>query len=113
MRHQDRAMSNLESIFWGFNVLLRIYRDIQEPMMDAARSQLGYATFASLVDRAVASTGTTDSTGNAPVNAPMPNPWASIRLHKRHLLLLSLSLLRLLERPQVQIQCCPVLLFSR
>jgi ubiquilin len=57
MRHQDRAMSNLESITGGFNALSRIYRDIQEPMMDAAQSQLGGNPFASLVDRTAASTG--------------------------------------------------------
>ena len=34
-----------------------MYHDIQEPMMDAAQSQLGGNPFASLVDRTAASTG--------------------------------------------------------
>lgn len=36
MRSHDRAMSNLESVPGGYNALTRIYRDIQEPMLNAA-----------------------------------------------------------------------------
>lgn len=35
MRQQDRAISNLTSLPGGMNHLQRIYRDIQEPMMNA------------------------------------------------------------------------------
>jgi len=35
MRNQDRALSNLEALPGGFNALERLYRDVQEPMMDA------------------------------------------------------------------------------
>lgn len=39
MRTNDRAMSNLESIPGGYNELTRMYREIQEPMVNAAVSQ--------------------------------------------------------------------------
>ena len=35
MRNQDRALSNLEALPGGMNALERLYRDVQEPMMDA------------------------------------------------------------------------------
>lgn len=36
MRTNDRAISNLESIPGGYNALTRMYREIQEPMVNAA-----------------------------------------------------------------------------
>ena len=39
MRTNDRAISNLESIPGGYNALTRMYREIEEPMMNAALSQ--------------------------------------------------------------------------
>jgi ubiquilin len=36
MRTTDRAMSNIESHPEGFNMLRRMYRNVQEPLMDAA-----------------------------------------------------------------------------
>ena len=41
MRNQDRALSNLESVPGGYNALRRMYTDIQEPMLTAAREQVG------------------------------------------------------------------------
>lgn len=38
VRNYDRAISNLESVPGGMNHLQRIFRDIQEPIMDAASS---------------------------------------------------------------------------
>lgn len=35
MRSHDRAISNLESVPGGYNALQRIYRDIQEPILNA------------------------------------------------------------------------------
>lgn len=37
---QDRALSNLESIPGGYNALQRMYRDIQEPMLNAVHERL-------------------------------------------------------------------------
>lgn len=70
MRTHDRALSNLESLPGGYNALQRMYRDIQEPMLNAAQSQFGNNPFASLV------TNPTDSTQGVENSAPMPNPWA-------------------------------------
>lgn len=50
MRSHDRALSNLESVPGGYNALQRIYRDIQEPMMNAATESLSRNPFAGLVD---------------------------------------------------------------
>lgn len=45
MRNQDRAMSNLESLPGGQSALQRMYRDIQEPMLNAAQEQFGSNPF--------------------------------------------------------------------
>lgn len=50
LRTQDRAMSNLESVPGGYNELQRIYRDIQEPMLNVAAEQFSRNPFAGLVD---------------------------------------------------------------
>lgn len=55
MRSHDRAMSNLESVPGGYSALQRIYRDIQEPMLNAATDQFARNPFSGLVD---------NSTGN-------------------------------------------------
>uniref|UniRef100_A0A146LHK9 Ubiquilin-1 n=2 Tax=Lygus hesperus TaxID=30085 RepID=A0A146LHK9_LYGHE len=77
MRTQDRAMSNLESIPGGYNALQRMYRDIQEPMLNAATEQFGQNPFASLAS------GNTDPPNNpqqGQVNVePLPNPWSGAR----------------------------------
>ncbi|KAK3098954.1 hypothetical protein FSP39_024651 [Pinctada imbricata] len=69
MRSQDRAMSNLESIPGGFNALQRMYRDVQEPMMDAALGNQN--PFASLVGQE-----SNDSQRGRENTDPLPNPWA-------------------------------------
>ncbi|XP_005189617.2 ubiquilin-1 [Musca domestica] len=71
MRSHDRALSNLESVPGGYNALQRIYRDIQEPMMNAATESLSRNPFAGLVD---------NGGGNNPQmgtenREPLPNPW--------------------------------------
>ncbi|BFY97203.1 hypothetical protein BsWGS_00243 [Bradybaena similaris] len=72
MRSQDRAMSNLESIPGGFNALQRMYRDIQEPMMNAAQETIGSNPFASLVNNPSAAENTQQGRENT---EPLPNPW--------------------------------------
>ncbi|KAK6643769.1 hypothetical protein RUM43_000032 [Polyplax serrata] len=72
MRTHDRAISNLESIPGGYNTLTRMYREIQEPMVNAAVSQFSANTYSG------GSTGNPD--GNNPQQgtenrAPLPNPW--------------------------------------
>ncbi|XP_062604907.1 ubiquilin-1-like [Saccostrea cucullata] len=72
MRSQDRAMSNLESIPGGFNALQRMYRDVQEPMMDAAFGNQN--PFASLVSQN--SSGSSNTQQGTENTQPLPNPWA-------------------------------------
>ena len=45
MRHQDRAMSNIENLPGGMQALERMYRDIQEPMMNATARPNQYQVF--------------------------------------------------------------------
>ncbi|CAH1797187.1 unnamed protein product [Owenia fusiformis] len=73
MRSQDRAMSNLESFPGGFNALQRMYRDVQEPMMNAAQEQLGGNPFAALQNQGGNASSNQQGTENT---APLPNPWA-------------------------------------
>merc|ERR1712212_740052 len=70
MRNQDRAMSNLESLPGGQNALHRMYRDIQEPMLNAAQEQVGSNPFQALSGN---NSGTTTGTTGQP-SAPLPNP---------------------------------------
>jgi ubiquilin len=70
MRSHDRAMSNLESVPGGYNALHRIYRDIQEPMLNAA-SGFGSNPFSGLVD---SGTGENPQAGSEN-REPLPNPW--------------------------------------
>ncbi len=94
MRNQDRAMSNLESIpgSWLYRVYLmpqslddpffvlggqsalqRMYRDIQEPMLNAAQEQFGSNPFQALSGSQQRQENSDATAGeNA---APMPNPW--------------------------------------
>ncbi|CAH1998657.1 unnamed protein product [Acanthoscelides obtectus] len=71
MRSHDRAMSNLESIPGGYNALQRMYRDIQEPMLNATDS-LVQNPFASLAD----STSATNPQQGRENTEPLPNPWS-------------------------------------
>lgn len=70
MRSHDRAMSNLESVPGGYNALTRNYRDIQEPMMNAALG-FGGNPFSGLVD---SGTGENPQAGSEN-REPLPNPW--------------------------------------
>lgn len=72
MRRTDRAVSNLESLPGGFNHLQRIYRDVQEPMMNAATGLGGNRNpFADLAG------GQTGNTQQGRENSePLPNPWS-------------------------------------
>ncbi len=72
MRNHDRALSNLESLPGGFNALQRIYREVEEPMFNAARDQLGQNPFSALGGN----TNTAESRQAGTENTqPLPNPW--------------------------------------
>merc|ERR1719153_65613 len=69
MRNQDRALSNLEALPGGMNALERLYRDVQEPMMDAtARPN----PFQNLANNASATSN--NQAGQQNTDA-LPNPW--------------------------------------
>ncbi|GFS39390.1 ubiquitin family protein [Actinidia rufa] len=95
MRNTDRAMSNIESSPEGFNMLRRMYENVQEPFLNAttmagdARSDLDSNPFAVLMGTRGGGQGTdqstnpsrsgSDTTTNSPApnTNPLPNPWAS------------------------------------
>ena len=74
MRNQDRAISNIESMPGGLNALQRIYQDIEEPMMNAARETFNRNPFAALLNNSA------DDNVNRQIGTentePLPNPWA-------------------------------------
>lgn len=72
MRSHDRAMSNLESVPGGYSALQRIYRDIQEPMLNAATEQFSRNPFSGLVENNTSGTNPQIGTEN---RNPLPNPW--------------------------------------
>ncbi|KAK1410519.1 hypothetical protein QVD17_37056 [Tagetes erecta] len=96
MRNTDRAMSNIESSPEGFNMLRRMYENVQEPFLNAATMGGGGDTtnalqnpFAALLgggrgppprDQVANPTTTgadTTSGSPAPNTNPLPNPWAA------------------------------------
>lgn len=66
MRSQELAMSQLENIPGGFSALSSMYRNLQEPLMEAQemRSEPTNAR-------------PQQSSGEGATGAPMPNPWGS------------------------------------
>lgn len=92
MRNTDRAMSNIESSPEGFNMLRRMYENVQEPFLNATTMAGNTGNdnvnpFAALLgtqggDQA-RNPSTTPSTTNSEMNAgspapntnPLPNPW--------------------------------------
>lgn len=73
MRQQDRVMSNLESMPGGSSALHRMYRDVHEPMMNAAQETIAGNPFAALSSSGSNSTSNTQQ-GRENTD-PLPNPW--------------------------------------
>nr|KJB32741.1 hypothetical protein B456_005G258800 [Gossypium raimondii] len=90
MRNTDRAMSNIESSPEGFNMLRRMYENVQEPFLNATNmagsnvDSPGLNPFAALLGNQGNSqardspnnTSTTDSE-TTPNTNPLPNPWSN------------------------------------
>ncbi|KAM8815849.1 ubiquilin-3 [Rhynchonycteris naso] len=74
MRSQDRALSNLESIPGGYNVLRTMYKDIMDPMLNAVQEQFGGNPFAITTANATTNSSQPSRMENCD---PLPNPWAS------------------------------------
>ena len=94
MRNTDRAMSNIESSPEGFNMLRRMYENVQEPFLNAttmagnAGNDSSANPFAALLanqggaparnESNNSSTTGSETTGNAAPNTnPLPNPWGN------------------------------------
>lgn len=94
MRNTDRAMSNIESSPEGFNMLRRMYENVQEPFLNATTmgggtgNDAGSNPFAALLGNQGVGTQTRDGSNNssttgteattgvaAPNSNPLPNPW--------------------------------------
>ncbi|NIG59967.1 ubiquilin-3 [Pontoporia blainvillei] len=74
MRSQDQALSNLESIPGGYNVLRTMYTDIMHPMLNAVQEQFGGNPFATTTTANATSSSQPSRMENCD---PLPNPWAS------------------------------------
>ncbi|KAL8196556.1 hypothetical protein R6Q57_024851 [Mikania cordata] len=83
MRNTDRAMSNIDSSPEGFNMLRRMYENVQEPVMNSATggndSMLNpFATLLGNQDvvNNTSAAGFETTQGSAVPNSnPLPNPW--------------------------------------
>ncbi|KNA18146.1 hypothetical protein SOVF_073470 [Spinacia oleracea] len=90
MRNTDRAMSNIESSPEGFNMLRRMYENVQEPFLNATTmagdtgNNPSANPFAALLGDQAAGGGqqregnnpsTTGSESGTPNTNPLPNPW--------------------------------------
>ncbi|XP_053657665.1 ubiquilin-1 [Anopheles marshallii] len=73
MRSHDRAISNLESVPGGYSALQRIYRDIQEPMMNATFRN----PYSGASDSGSTSGGGVNPQQGTENRSPLPNPWSS------------------------------------
>ena len=70
VRTTDRAMSNIEASPEGYNMLRRMYENVQEPLMTAAT-----APGTNQTPSATNTGGTAAAGGTEPNAAPLPNPW--------------------------------------
>ncbi|TQE13924.1 hypothetical protein C1H46_000555 [Malus baccata] len=93
MRNTDRAMSNIESSPEGFNMLRRMYENVQEPFLNATTgntgNDLGSNPFSALLGNQggaqardgsnnPSTTGSETPAGSvAPNTNPLPNPWGA------------------------------------
>ncbi|KAG6589049.1 Ubiquitin domain-containing protein DSK2b [Cucurbita argyrosperma subsp. argyrosperma] len=92
MRNTDRAMSNIESSPEGFNMLRRMYENVQEPFLNAttmtgnAGNDSSSNPFAALLanqggaqarneSNNSSTTGSETTENAAPNTNPLPNPW--------------------------------------
>ncbi|XP_061354996.1 ubiquitin domain-containing protein DSK2b-like isoform X2 [Gastrolobium bilobum] len=88
MRNTDRAMSNIESSPEGFNMLRRMYENVQEPLLNATTMAGNTGNNAAMSgthggqarDQSTnPSTTSSEATAGSPLpnTNPLPNPWSS------------------------------------
>ena len=76
-RSTDRAMSNIEATPEGFNMLRRMYENVQEPLMNAT-TMSGNAGNNVDASNSLMTTNAETGTGNdVPNTNPLPNPWGA------------------------------------
>lgn len=74
IRNHDLAMNNLESIPGGYSALEQLYREIEEPILDAVEEHMVPNPFASPESRpSLSGARLPTHTEN---RSPLPNPWA-------------------------------------
>ncbi|XP_035425436.1 ubiquilin-1-like [Cygnus atratus] len=74
VRNHDLAMNNLESIPGGYSALEQLYREIEEPILDAVQAQIGNNLFAP-PDSNLSLNGA-QLPARTENRRPLPNPWA-------------------------------------
>ena len=87
MRNTDRAMSNIESSPEGFNMLRRMYENVQEPFLNAttmggntgndSAGILGTQGGQTRNQSINPSTTNSETTSPVPNTNPLPNPWSA------------------------------------
>ncbi|GER42389.1 ubiquitin family protein [Striga asiatica] len=88
MRNTDRAMSNIESSPEGFNMLRRMYENVQEPFLNATTTGGGGGGTAAATNPFAAlfgnqtrggsdSNAAPESGTTVPNSNPLPNPWSN------------------------------------
>ena len=86
MRNTDRAMNNIESSPEGFNMLRRMYENVQEPFLNATtmagEGDRNPNPFAALLgnqgsNQARDPAGDASTTAPVPNTNPLPNPWSA------------------------------------
>ncbi|XP_061336040.1 ubiquilin-1-like [Pezoporus flaviventris] len=74
IRNHDLAMNNLESIPGGYSALEQLYREIEEPILEAVEEHMVHNPFASRESRPSPSGGRLPA--HTENRSPLPNPWA-------------------------------------
>ncbi|XP_010022372.1 PREDICTED: ubiquilin-2-like [Nestor notabilis] len=74
IRNYDLAMNNLESIPGGYSALEQLYREVEEPILDALEEQMVSNPFASLESHPLPSGVRLPA--HTENRSPLPNPWA-------------------------------------
>ena len=100
MRNQDTAMRNVESHPEGFNALRRMYQDVQEPLMNAAGSNISPPGSSFPMPG-----GTNSTTETTPTPSATTNPWATPNANSNPLGNIDPSMIsQILSNPMIQQQ---------
>ncbi|KAK6150299.1 hypothetical protein DH2020_015231 [Rehmannia glutinosa] len=91
MRNTDREMNHIESSPEGFNMLRRMYENVQEPLLnsttmtDDSSFDLGSDEFPSLLEAHSGRHVRENSNSTTPNTNPLPNPWVSAGIARNSL----------------------------